>query len=407
MNAQRELAIATHDDPDSSARLTRVIRFAGLVAPYDRGADQSILCPTGDAEHWLTLPQPRRWMALAEGLADRLPQHLRRVLEASEGRVDIAVRQLPAEFPLLPEHTLVEAAAWAELAEHLGLSVGGALTAAAEHVLNDDPAAALLEVERSFPALAQGIYLQPDLSVIVPGPLAPADEWALLEIAETEQLGVASTMRLSAESLSRALQAGHGVAAIRELLERLSLTGIPQPLDFLLGDLERPRQPGSIERDRGAEWVERIGAPGDPSRRAVGDSDSAAWDAAAADTESTGADAAGAGTAGVGTASTDAASAGTASAGTVAPRPSDEIEAAVERIFAAARETPGAGELTHRLELAIRDRSAVRVTAVGPDERTFVLQPLALSGGRLRAADQAAGVERTLPISAITAVEAA
>ncbi|MBN9613285.1 MAG: hypothetical protein J0H64_07475, partial [Actinobacteria bacterium] len=56
---------------------------------------------------------------------------------------------------------------------------------------------------------------------------------------------------------------------------------------------------------------------------------------------------------------------------------------------------------------SIRHRSPVRVTAAGPEERTFVLMPLSLASGRLRAADEAAGVERTLPISAIISVEAA
>jgi hypothetical protein len=47
----------------------------------------------------------------------------------------------------------------------------------------------------------------------------------------------------------------------------------------------------------------------------------------------------------------------------------------------------------------------VRVTAVaGGDEREFTLLPVSLKGGRLRATDQLAGVERTLPVSAITAV---
>ena len=65
----------------------------------------------------------------------------------------------------------------------------------------------------------------------------------------------------------------------------------------------------------------------------------------------------------------------------------------------------GEGDLTRRLELAIRDRSPVRVTAVaGKDEREFTLLPVSLKGGRLRATDQQAGVERTLPVSAITAV---
>ncbi|KTR83580.1 hypothetical protein NS354_10395, partial [Leucobacter chromiiresistens] len=81
-------------------------------------------------------------------------------------------------------------------------------------------------------------------------------------------------------------------------------------------------------------------------------------------------------------------------------------EALVERVFTAARSEPGTGDFTRRLELAIRDRSPVRVTAEARGEvRTFTLLPVSVSAGRLRAADQSAGVERTLPITLITAVE--
>jgi len=83
----------------------------------------------------------------------------------------------------------------------------------------------------------------------------------------------------------------------------------------------------------------------------------------------------------------------------------DELQAMIERVLAASAEGSGEGDLTRRLELAIRDRSPVRVTAVaGGDEREFTLLPVSLKGGRLRATDQLAGVERTLPVSAITAV---
>ena len=80
----------------------------------------------------------------------------------------------------------------------------------------------------------------------------------------------------------------------------------------------------------------------------------------------------------------------------------------VERVLSADRSTGTEGDLTRRLKLAIRERSTVRVVAVaGDDEREFTLLPVSLQGGRLRATDQVAGVERTLPVSAITTVESA
>ncbi|MFC6236170.1 helicase-associated domain-containing protein, partial [Leucobacter soli] len=242
--ALRELALVAHDTPEAIGRLAGLLRIAGLAVPIQRPGGQTLLCPSTEADSWLELTQPHRWAVLAEALAERLPAPLARAIELADGDLHLAVDSvLGAEFPLLPHSLRAEATEWAGAAEQLGLAVDGRLTPAALELFAGTPGAAASAAERDFPPPAAGVYLQPDLSLIVPGPLAPADERALLEIVETEQLGVASTMRLSQMSLSRALRAGHEVGAIRELLERLSLTGIPQPLDFLLGDLER-RRPG-------------------------------------------------------------------------------------------------------------------------------------------------------------------
>lgn len=385
--ALRELALVTHDAPEATGRLTQLLQFAGLAVPFSPPGGQALLAPSTEAENWLSLPQPRRWLALARALAARASVQLRRAIELSGEDLRFAVDvRLEEEFPLLPRPLLEEASEWADQAEQLGLAIGGRLTPTARGLLapGADPetahGAALAAAERDFPAPAPGIYLQPDLSVIVPGPLAPADERALGEIADTEQLGVASTLRLSPGSLSRALRLGYGIGSIRDLLERLSLTGIPQPLDFLLSDLQRAPAAKRPEDPRMAAWLDHVGARIDPEPGYPADGPRAGAGAPVVD---------------------DPAAAASDPAALL-------LEAAVDRIHSAASANSGAGELTHRLELAIRDRSPVRVTATGgPEERTFVLLPVSLASGRLRATDQAAGVERTLPVSAITAVEAA
>jgi hypothetical protein len=238
-------------------------------------------------------------------------------------------------------------------------------------LLAGDAAAALASADRDFPATAAGIYLQPDLSLIVPGPLEPDDERALVAIADTEQIGTAVTMRLSPASLTRALRAGIETDEIRSLLERLSLTGVPQPLDYLLGDLERKRAAGTLGAARPHRFESLVPAEDVDADGAV-EADETAEQTAAEE----------------------------------APEPASELDLLVERVHTAAQQHSSAGDLTRQLELAIRERSAVRVTAVGgKEERTFTLLPVSLTAGRLRATDQIAGVERTLPVSAITAVE--
>lgn len=407
--ALRDLALVTHDAPEATGRLMRVLQFAGLAKPFTAPGRNSVLLPAPDAADWLSQSQPARWLRLAQALVARSNAHLRRAIELSGGDLRTAVdSRISEEFPLLPAAALAHASEWADLAEQLGLSVGGQLTPSALELLSavaaSSPvqdatwgsataeAVALADAERDFPQTASGVYLQPDLSVIVPGPLNPSDERVLGEIADTEQLGVASTLRISLASLQRARRSGLAVEQIRALLERLSLTGIPQPLDFMLGDLERQPEPLRQDDPRATAWLKSHGIT--PRAGIAASSGLTPTPAAAAMPFPRDADQF--------TAYESEASAGALRA---AARET-LLDEAAKRIYAAARANSGVGDLTHRLELAIRDRKPVRVTAAGPEERTFVLLPVALAGGRLRATDQAAGVERTLPISAITAVDA-
>lgn len=373
VTAQRELAAATHDDAARTARLLRVLRTAGLAEPFTGQGGLQLLAPSRAAEAWLALPHPERWEALAGALAHDISPELRRTVDLSPELRLAAGPLLIEEFPLLSPAARAAAQEWAESAELLGLAVEGRLAPPAASVLAGDRTSALDQATRDFPSPAEGVYLQPDLSLIVPGPLAPHDEAALAAIADTEQLGAATALRLSPASLTRALRAGRSAEAIREVLARLSLTGVPQPLDYLLGDLERKQQAGELRESKPA-WLER-------------------WEAAHPDPEP---------------AESDAGDPGAQEGAASEEGRTAELDRLAERVHAAAQQPSGAGDLTRQLELAIRERSAVRVTAVGgAEERTFTLLPVSLTAGRLRATDQTAGVERTLPVSAIVAVEAA
>lgn len=429
--AARALAEGCHADETGIRRLLHVLEQAGLLTRDATGEDRDTLLTTAVASRWFTLPHTRRWLVLATALLTGMSAPLRDTLGSCGGDLELAAgAALAHRYPLLPEAEREAADEFSETAADLGLTQAGVLTRAAEAVLAGDDASALRAAEQTMPEAATGLYLQPDLSIVVPAPLAPADEEQLFALADIEQLGIASTLRITAASLTRAFTSGRTADEARRFLARVSLTGIPQPLDFLLDDVAGRLGSFVVHEHHGDEGRTRVGVVRPQLLEAMLVDRSLQHLQLRPDS---------AGTAAfsrvrpehVLATLTDArypAVAGAASGqsepqnpdASIAPGPPaarDSLAAPtalslpralrdmVDRVWEAARMDPEASDATRRLELAIRDRVEVLVTASARgQQRTFTLLPVALRGGRLRATDQAAGVERTLPVSAITEV---
>lgn len=444
----RALSEATRIDGDQTVRTLTALDRAALTST---ALSDAALFPAAGSAAWLLSASASRWLALAEAALGSMTGELRATLRHGDpSDLAAAAAALPQRFPLLPETEFAAARSFAADAEHLGLTVRGRLSEVARLLLAGEREAAEALVQGIFPAASPGVYVQPDLSVVVPGPLSPDDEAVLASLTAPEHVGVASTRRITEASVSAGLERGLTAPEARAVFERLSLTGIPQPLDYLLSSLTerlgsivvdehhgddgrtsitvtRPDLAETLLVDRALQHLQLHRAPGtgpgtgtalisklrtDHVLAALADArypatarrtahpDGDPGSAAAVDAASA---------AGASTASTTRAEAGSAGPG-AAPGPPlpDVLAALVDRVFAAARSEPGSGDFTRRLELAIRDRSTVRVTAEARGESlTFTLLPVSVNAGRLRASDQAAGVERTLPISTITAVDPA
>ncbi|MBL3698880.1 helicase-associated domain-containing protein [Leucobacter luti] len=437
----RFLADATSIDVDSVSRIVTALGHAGLTSPR---SDEQLLVVSASAADWLAHDNRDRWLALAAATLAAMPGALRTTLAASGGDLAAAASAIPHRFPLLPAAELTAATSFVAVAEQLGLTVGGVLSPPAERLLADDHTAAGELVARDTPEVAPGVYVQPDLSVVVPGPLDPADEAKLGAISRPEQIGVAATRRISEASLAEGLEQGITPDAARALFERISLTGIPQPLEYLLatraeriGDLlvdehdgdagrtritvSRPELAETLLVDRSLQHLQLTrpastaedAAAGTPirlySRLRADHVVSALTDARYQPTTAAALSGATRGAPGASSAyslDTAAIPVVDVSPATGATPITDAHVALVERVYLAARAEPGTGEFTRRLELAMRDRSPVLVTAEARgQERTFRLLPVSVANGRLRATDQDAGVERTLPVNTITAVE--
>src|SRR5690606_41541731 len=100
----------------------------------------------------------------------------------------------PAGGDWLPER----ARAVVRTAEALGV-VDGAVPSSAGMALLTHGAEAAVEAMRAlFPPEVHQVYLQHDLSVISPGPLAPEADRRLREIADVEAVGLASSYPIPA-----------------------------------------------------------------------------------------------------------------------------------------------------------------------------------------------------------------
>jgi hypothetical protein len=422
----RRLAAVAGIDTDEVELLLDIAARAGLA---DTGTEWA---PSAASAEWLAASRLERWSTLARGWLERLPDELHELLRQrahavwGQGLLDYLGWLYPAGGTWIRERT-AQAAREAEL---LGITGGSTPSTPGTALLIDGPDAATAAMAELFPAEVDKVYLQPDLSVIAPGPLlAPIDE-RLRGIAEAETRGLASSYRVTAGSVTRALTAGETVPSIREFLSGISLTGIPQPLEYLLADTAQrfgtlrvgaldPGAPDPDAPDAGAAAYVRSDDTAllgqlvvDPNLAPLGlrragehrivtrfEASVLFWTLADARYPVVAEDAKGE----VVVLRRERRAGGGAA-------PSDDTAAIlVQRVRAVAAGEPeetSQAWLARQLELAIRNKLTVTVAVRLPDgqETDYLLEPAALAGGRLRARDRRADIERTLPLSSITAV---
>jgi hypothetical protein len=390
-------------DADTLDALVAIATTAGLMTVDDRR-----LRTTVSAEAWLRSSVADRWSALVSGHRDALPRGVR---DHDGGWIPTSdwthAHPWDASWP-------ERSAALLERARLLGLRADDdsepswAMTVRHGAPIDPRPLTLLL------PSEVDRIFLQNDLSAIAPGPLAPALDVRLRTIAARESAAQASSYRFSPESVARALVAGETEESIVEFLEGVSLTGIPQPLRYLV--TQTAQRHGLV----------RVSTDSETGRTRIESADSTLLDAMSVDqtlrplglsahvgslTTRVGRDT-------VYWALVDARypatlvdEQGTALTGernpAADPTPPTPVDFAP--LIAALRSHQGpdadAAWLDRELEAAVRSRATLRVMIGMPDgsTRDLLLEATGLGGGRLRGRDRAADVERTLPVSSIRA----
>lgn len=420
----RRLAAELAAEPALVGALYRWLHRAELIAPLGE-----VWHLTRRGREFPDVAAPERWRALvAAWLGELRHADVAALITALGGScapasaVDDAdpdaAASATAAITLPGDHDarLAEAAA-------LGVVDRGVLTEVGALVLECRLDEAVERFAAAFPAEVSQVYLQPDQTIIAPGPLPGPVDARLRRIAALERRALASQYRIGAESIAEALASGMREADIRALLAELSLTGVPQPIDYLItATAERHGLVRVRVHDRGGRAVSRIRALDeqlvdamrvDAALRPLGlrpvDGEletsvaiatvlktlaDARYPAASEDDE-----------------------------GRLIPLPVPELAPAhrpepgstVARTAAELAEQAAARDvaddrstwLRRRLELARRAKAPVEVTVRIDDETTQTLRlvPTAVAAQRVRARDADAEVERTLPLSSIVAVD--
>jgi hypothetical protein len=256
-----------------AALLIEVAAGAGLL---DQSPDfDPLWLPTPAYDNWLGMPTELRWTALARGWlglprlprlvgerGDRdkaaaplgpdvdwpaAPSERRRVLDVLlDTRPGIAATPESVAALLrwraprrggrlresLPRWTLEEA-------ETLGLTGRGALASYARALLEGTDREAARALASLLPAPLDHVLVQPDLTVVAPGPLERDLARDLSLVADVESTGGATVYRVSESSVRRALDAGRAASDLHELFRSRSRTPVPQSLTYLIDDVAR------------------------------------------------------------------------------------------------------------------------------------------------------------------------
>lgn len=393
--------------PDDLDALVELAVLAGLL----RG-DARTWQPTAAADEWLRRGTPDRWLTVAEAWAAGLPDGIRGA--GGTGWRDAA--SWPGAYPADPtwparaERLRDQAEAWGIVARD-----GSEPSWAAALRTGDGSAGESLRA--IVPHEVDRVYLQNDLSAIAPGPLAPALDVRLRTIARRESHAQASSYRFSADSVRTAFAEGETEDSILEFLSQVSLTGVPQPLDYLVR--QTARRHGAIRVQGTPEGGTRVTVDDqtlaetlevDQSLRAIGlvgaddgslfsraGRDSVLWALTDAGYPAVAID-------------PDGAFVRVRRHGPAAPVEPASAAVVYAPLIAALREADpedaDAAWLGRELENAVRDRAVVELDVQMPDgaTRAFRLEATGFGGGRVRGREVGADVERTLPVSLIRTV---
>lgn len=410
----KRLAAVMNVDVDRVAELIDIAARAGLIA-----IDTTRWMPTDPSGQWLGNSFADRWSQLADGWLSRLPHDIRTLLASRVHSQwgDRLREYIDWLFPAGGEWMHDRVMVYTRDAELLGITADHLPSTPGIALLSGNGDASTL-MGALFPREVDKVYLQHDLSIVSPGPLSPALDARLRSMADVEGRALASSYRLSPASLAGALASGETGESITEFLSSLSLTGIPQPVAYLVS--ETAARHGLVRVGPLPEGGSYISTTDDAILRTLlvdhslaalrlarfgerletrADLEQTFWMLQQARYPVTAENSAG--------------------ELVVLPRRQgakatvagvkDTTAALIEKLrLGSSTDTDltGTAWIARQLDVAIRAKASLTITILMPDGSTtdYLLSPTSVSSGRLRALDRQADIERTLPLSRITAI---
>lgn len=228
----------------------QIAQAAGLLGIVPHGRTE-MLMPTAEFDSWQEWTLTEQWAWAARGWREGHPAsgsarlkalcfrafgkpHKGRVLQPDDLRAWLAWH-----VPRLLDDAVRRATIMTSQASWIGVTGLGALSSFGR-------GADLAVLERLLPGRADTVLVQNDLTAVASGPLTAHAARELGALADVESRGGATVYRFSVESLRRAHGLGWSSAEMTEVLTSRSRTPIPQPLSYLIADLDRTDAVASI-----------------------------------------------------------------------------------------------------------------------------------------------------------------
>lgn len=305
------------------------------------------------------------------------------------------------------------------LTVRIGLASEGLAASWLNSLLRGETEIALDAIAQCLPAQQSKIICQADLTLVATGPLPISVEIQLRRFAETEVIGMASTYRLTALSVTHGLETGLSEQVIRELLETLSGKDLPQPISYLLKESAARFGRLAIHEGELNERSKLISTDPILLTEILNDGNLKAFSLVRLEDGSLSSRFEpevlyfGLRDAGFAPIRRDSKGQLVSPLKTIAAASEqvtqDSIDADIRRMRE--HEVKMGGELegddvNRPIQLAIKNKASLEVVVLTNtgDERTFILEPIGVANGRLRARDRKADIERTLPLTSITRV---